>query len=111
MNRRSFRVCRLLLVIVAALPALTSFVRAQDRLKTMPGYEQYQRVGTQIASTIKSGALAVTWSEDGTSFEYVRDGRSVRYDIATRQRTDLGVIANGGRRGLGGRGGNQAGGM
>ena len=59
---------------------------AQDRLKTMPGYEQFQRVSPQIAGSVKSGALAVTWKEDGRTFEYVRDGRRFVYDVTTRRR-------------------------
>ena len=36
---------------------------------------------------VKSGAITPTWSADGTSFEYTRDGKRYRYDVATQQAT------------------------
>ncbi len=58
---------------------------AQDRLKTLPGHERYQRVGKQIATSVKLGALSVSWQDNGAAFEFTKDGKRVRYDIATRQ--------------------------
>ena len=68
---------------IALAPALA---QAQDRLKTMPGYEQFQRVAPQINSSVKSGALNVNWSPDGKSFEYFFDGTRQRFDLATKKR-------------------------
>jgi dipeptidyl-peptidase-4 len=51
----------------------------------MPGYERYQEMRTQISSSYVSGALRVTWAEDGSGFEYERDGKLYRYDIALRE--------------------------
>lgn len=62
---------------------------AQDRLKAMPGYEQYQRVGRQIAGSVTSGALAVTWEDDGQAFRYRQGGKLYRYDLRTRQATEV----------------------
>jgi dipeptidyl-peptidase-4 len=88
------------------LAALTVSLGAQDRLKSMPGYEQYQKVQKETSTAIKSGAVAATWSADGKTFEYARDGRRYRFDVATHQTTDLGDVpeAAGGR----GRGRGQA---
>jgi dipeptidyl-peptidase-4 len=58
---------------------------AQDRLKAMPGYEQYQRVGRQITNSVELGSLSVTWREGGKAFEYQKDGKRYRYDIAARK--------------------------
>ena len=44
---------------------------AQDRLKTMPGYAQFQKVGTQLNGAMRSGAINGTWSADSSSVEYV----------------------------------------
>jgi dipeptidyl-peptidase 4 len=69
------------LALFAAL--FNAAIVAQDRLKTMPGYEQYERMSREIPSAVKSGALAITW-KDQTTFEYVRDGKRYRHDLTTR---------------------------
>ena len=63
---------------------------AQDRLKTMPGYEQYQSVAPQIRSSVKSGALNAKWDESSLIFAYNRDGKSYDYNVKTKQSTETG---------------------
>jgi len=58
--------------------------RAQDRLKTMPGYEHFQKVSKEIPGSWKSGAVSVTWAEDGRSLTFQRDGKRWRYRIPER---------------------------
>jgi dipeptidyl-peptidase 4 len=91
--------------LVAGLLQITT--KAQDRLKTMPGYQQHEKVSQVIPGAIKLGSLAVTWSDDGNSFEYTRNGKRYRYDVATRSATEIGAVADPapGRGGRGGRGG------
>ncbi len=93
---------RLLLSIALQLLVLTP-AHAQDRLKTMPGYEQHEKIGGQIAGSVKLGALTATW-KDANTFEYSRDGKQWRYDVATHQATETGE-APAERPGRGGRGG------
>jgi dipeptidyl-peptidase-4 len=62
---------------------------AQDRLKTMPGYEQYQKVSGEIPGSVKSGALSVVWKDGGQAFEYRKDGKAYRYTIATRTAAEV----------------------
>jgi dipeptidyl-peptidase-4 len=101
------------LIRAAAVLVLTAIVfygtpSAQDRLKSMPGYEQYQKVSTQLNGVVRSGAVNATWSTDGQGFEYALDGKRYRFDVATKAVTELGVVADGpvaGRGGRGGRGG------
>jgi dipeptidyl-peptidase-4 len=79
---------------------------AQDRLKTMPGYAQYQKVSQQSAGALRTGQLNATWSADGKTFEYTREGKRYRYDVAARAAVEIGVAPDlpaGGGRG-GGRG-------
>jgi len=82
---------------------------AQDRLKTMPGYDQYQKMSKEIHGSVKLGALNVKWQDDGMAFDYYKDGKTYRYDIATRTATETGPAAAdaesgrmGGRRRAGG---------
>ena len=70
---------------------------AQDRLKTMPGYAQYQKVSAQISGAVRSGAINGTWSADSGSIEYVLDGKRYRFDVAARSATEMGAAADAGR--------------
>jgi len=63
---------------------------AQDRLKTMPGYEQYQKMSREIPGSVKPGALSVVWKDGGQAFEYRKDGKAYRYTIATRMKVEVG---------------------
>ena len=72
---------------------------AQDRLKTMPGYEQAQRLAREAPTAMAGGALRATWTEGSKAFEYDRDGRRYRYDVATLQATEIGGAGGAGRAG------------
>jgi dipeptidyl-peptidase-4 len=80
----------MLVTVVSAVLALTVPCSAQDRLKTMPGYEQYQRMSKEMTGAVKSGALAATWKDGGKAFEYPKDGKLYRVDVATKQTTEVG---------------------
>ena len=62
------------MVYIAVLAAVPAVLVAQDRLKTMPGYLDYQRMAPQIQTAMVSGALAATWVDDGRAIQY-RPGR------------------------------------
>jgi dipeptidyl-peptidase 4 len=79
-----------LISIPIFLASLTVPAIAQDRLKTMPGYEQHQKTAKEIPLAVKLGALTVTWKDDGSSFEYAKDGNLYRYDIAARKAVEIG---------------------
>jgi dipeptidyl-peptidase 4 len=75
-------------MIVAVCASLPAAVRAQDRLKSMPGYEQYQKMSRQIAGSVKLGTLSVAWKDGGKAFEFRKDGKSYRYEIASGRATE-----------------------
>lgn len=87
MNRRisNSAICAVLLpaLIGALLYPPTS--NAQDRLKTMPGYERFQKMSRETAGAVRPGVLNVKWLDGGQAFEFQRDGKTFRYDIAARQ--------------------------
>lgn len=87
------------LLAIAALP-----LHAQDRLKSMPGYDRYTLMAPKLASAIKSGRVDVQWAEDGKSFDFTRDARRLRFDVATRRVAEApaGALGNGGQRRPGG---------
>jgi len=94
----------LAIALVAAL-GLVATLAAQDRLKSMPGYAQYQKMSKEMAGAVKSGALSVTW-KDARTFEWARDGKLFRFDVGTKVLSDAGPApaspAPGGRGGRGG---------
>jgi dipeptidyl-peptidase-4 len=104
------RVVRAVAVALCALAGYQAFPAAQDRLKTMPGYGQYERMARELPGAVKSGALGVSW-KDANTFEYVRDGKLYRYDVGARNAIEAGPAAGdtGGRGGRGGRGGPERG--
>jgi len=105
-TRRSLT-SRLALAALAGVAILSAAVGAQDRLKSMPGYEQYLRMSKEIPSAIRMGNLSVAWKDGGKAFEYTKDGKTWRFDIAAKTATELqgaeaAPVAPGGRGGLGG---------
>lgn len=62
---------------------------AQSRLPQMPGHEQYARMAPKLQGGFKSGAVTARWTDDGKSFEFVRDGKRLRFDVATRATTPV----------------------
>lgn len=86
-----------------ALLVMAATSGAQDRLRSMPGYERYQKLSKEILSSVRSGALTVTWKDGGKAFEYVREGKLYRYDVDARRASELGPAPAGGER-PGGRG-------
>jgi dipeptidyl-peptidase-4 len=100
---------RLALAGVTGVAVLSAAVGAQDRLKTMPGYEQHLRMSKEIPSAIKLGALAAAWKDGGKAFDYTKDGKTYRFDVATKAITELPAseavpAGSGGRAGFGGAG-------
>ena len=75
--------------VVAGLCLTAQVSLSQDRLKTMPGYERFQRITRASTNVFKSGALSVTWTNGGAAFDYQKDGKRFRYDLTERAATEL----------------------
>ena len=69
--------------LLAALPL--SLV-AQDRLRTMPGYESFKRVENE-GPLVRGGALAASWV-DANTIEYSQRGKHYRFDVTARRATE-----------------------
>lgn len=89
MHLRRTASCTVLLALLAALP-----LHGQDRLKSMPGYDQFTAMAPKITAAVKSGAITAQWAEDGNSFEFTRDGKRWRYTVGTKQVTEATAVAN-----------------
>jgi dipeptidyl-peptidase-4 len=91
--------------VAAALALEFASVGAQDRLKAMPGYDQFTKMQPQLQGTVVSGAVTPTWNADGQSFTYATGGKAYRFDLATMKPVETGdapVAAAGGRGARGG---------
>lgn len=80
------------LTMAAALATTISISQAQDKLKSMPGFEQYQKIAPQTRSAVKPGSLNVNWAEDGKSFEYAENGKLQSFSVKTKKVTEVGDI-------------------
>ncbi|MDB5350365.1 MAG: ptpA 7 [Planctomycetota bacterium] len=76
---RTFGIGAMALVLCSAVAS------AQDRLKTMPGHEQYQTMSRQIFGSVKLGVAPGSWSDDGKAYEYSKDGKRYRFDLAEKK--------------------------
>lgn len=87
-------------------------LQAQDRLKSMPGFDRYQEMSGKIPGSVKQGTLFATWKEGGKAFEYRKDGKLYRFDVAAAKAEAVGEAKDvgDGERG-GGRGGRRGGGI
>jgi dipeptidyl-peptidase-4 len=97
--------------LVVAMAAVSVFpLEAQDRLKSMPGYLQFEKVSREIPGSVTQGALNVRWKDDSSSFEYLWDGKRYVFDMAAKQPAALGdaTAPFGGGRGGRGNGGGAA---
>jgi dipeptidyl-peptidase-4 len=72
------------LVVMTAIPISSA---AQDRLRTMPGYEKARRVAREEPA-VRGGTLSATWI-DANAFEYTKDGKRYRYEVAARRASEI----------------------
>jgi dipeptidyl-peptidase-4 len=85
-----------------------------DRLPSLPGYAQFAKMQDALRTggpAFVSGALNVTWVDEGKAFTYAFGGKLHRFDTATNQAVvtgDAPVPAGAGRGGGQGRGGRGA---
>ena len=70
---------------------------AQDRLKAMPGFDQYSRMQPLIAGAVVSGAAQnIQWAEDGSGITYAAAGKAYHFDFATMTSTETNQPQRGG---------------
>src|SRR6266480_3284479 len=79
-------------VVVVAAFGGTPRLGAQDRLKSMPGYDRYQRMQSQMQGVLGRGGrggLAAAWTPDGKAVEFQTGGKHMRYDVASKQLVEV----------------------
>ncbi|MDD8019906.1 MAG: DPP IV N-terminal domain-containing protein [Acidobacteriota bacterium] len=73
------------LLFFLQLAFLPSLLLSQDRLKTYPNYDRYEKLMKEMREVAKLGSVRVTWKDGGQALEFVRDGQQWRYDLKTRK--------------------------
>src|SRR5215831_14786185 len=99
--------------MVAMVLSSVSVAHAQDRLKTMPGYDQYTRMSPLIRTVLgapqgfggRGGGAGAAWSADGKSFTFDNGGKHYVYDVASKKTSEAVEMQPQGTGGRGGRGG------
>src|SRR5262249_35005337 len=78
-----------LATITIAFTAAVAPLHAQDRLKSLPGYDRYSSMAPQIFSAALGaqslGRGGIAWSPDSKSVEFMQAGKRMRYDVATKK--------------------------
>ena len=112
----TIRTARSLVARTAAV-ALTFAAAAhgQDRLKTMPGYDQYTKMAPLIRSAMGApqgfggrgggGGGGAVWAADGKSFTFDNGGKHFVYDVASKKVSEAVEQSGAPAGGRGGRGG------
>ncbi len=95
---------RAAIVAITLIAFAVAYSGAQDRLKAMPGYDQYTKMQPLISGAVVSGALNVSWAEDGKAFTYTHDGKAYAFDVVTLKATETGEAPAAAAGGRGGRG-------
>jgi dipeptidyl-peptidase-4 len=102
MNSTKTSLTTLCIAFVMCISA-TQLLNAQDKLKNMPGYEQYTTVAPQIRGSVERGTLSVQWAEDGSSFDYSKDGKRYRYNVKKKSTSEVAMPEPQARRSFGNR--------
>ncbi|HQR06397.1 MAG TPA: DPP IV N-terminal domain-containing protein [Gemmatales bacterium] len=77
------------LFLAATFVVINQSAVGQDRLKTMPGYEQYQKMSSQIGGSVKRGTVIASWKEGGKAFEYSKDDKRFRVDVESGKEEEV----------------------
>jgi dipeptidyl-peptidase-4 len=83
MIMRSTTIRSLSMLLLLSVTTAPTRLLAQDRLPNLPGYARYQELAPQIRNAMVSGALSVTWAEDGRTFRYSQGGQQYEYEVAS----------------------------
>lgn len=86
---RKFRVGHFIMLLVLFF-VFSVLAHGQDRLKTYPNYDRYEKISKEIREAVKLGTIRVTWKDNGQSLEFVRDGKLWKFDFKTKKLIEAG---------------------
>lgn len=70
-------------LLLFLMSAITS--NAQDKIKNMPGYDQYQKMASQLYSSVPRLSTNITWSESGNTFTYLENDTVRTFDVKKKK--------------------------
>ncbi len=73
------------LFLLSLIFIVTTTTRAQDKLKKMPGYDQHQKMSSQLQSSVKRISPNIVWSNDGQTFTYVDESMMHTFDVKQKK--------------------------
>ena len=73
------------LFFLSIFSLITCTTIAQDKLKEMPGYDQHQKMSSQLYSSVERISPNIIWDEDGKTFTYVEDNKLHTYDVQQKK--------------------------
>lgn len=110
---RLARMKRTLFVTALAAAAAATSLMAQDRLKLMPGYDQYTKMQPQLNGAVVPGTVTgAQFSADGKTLTFTSAGKAMSVDLATMKVAEgspTGAAGAAGAGAGGGRGGRAGG--
>lgn len=75
---------RTFVVTLCGVAAVATGVLAQDRLKLMPGYDNFTKMQPQLSGVVTPGTVSnLQWGADGQSISYTAFGKSYTLDFGT----------------------------
>jgi dipeptidyl-peptidase 4 len=83
MNFNHSNKAALLSILLLFMCSLT--ITAQDKLKKMPGYDQYKEMSPKLFASIKRASTSVVWAEDGNTFTFEENGMEKTYDVKKKK--------------------------
>ncbi len=68
---------------------LSGAISAQECVNPAFSSKRYAEISRQIRNSAKLGVLHVEWKDEGKAFEFTRDGKKYRYDIAAGEKKEI----------------------
>ena len=87
-TRRTKTLFSIALLFIFSISINFSF--AQDKLKKMPGYENYKKMAPKLRSAVESGQISASWNDDSNSFTYTKDAKEYSFNVKSKKATVVG---------------------
>lgn len=77
---KKFSLFFLPLVLITAMPSI-----AQDKIKNMPGHDQYEKMASQLYGSVERLSPRIGWSADGKTVTYLENDTQHTFDVKQKK--------------------------